>query len=427
MNTAEKARLAHEKAKTEKEAAKEKRKEILKRTLVISLVIGSAVAFILEAIGASGSSFAAITMQKITFYISIGFFLADAAIVFIFPNRLLEINNFTKFFRIAAALLGIATFVMGCVTIGSGRLAFEVKSSFYDEQYGVLYVELDNGFTVWEIDPNEENVLILAKHDGVAVTGVSKDAARNNSKIKTLTFAPNGSYELENTAFRDSSLTAISFGDNSHFTFHDEVFANCRRLATVNCGSRSTLTFEGKNSFKDCLALSEFHVNDSKLVINTTLDIDCDKTLFGEETNAVIYVNGGDTSYIADNVGGIVVGKNSSVTLAHYSYGGWPNCPVHVGTYRFEEGFDFDGSTLFTMELQNYVLVQQRNYLPLADEIYLPTSVTYIPDNFFGDKGDGCKVYYAGSAEDWEKLSIGENGNENYNNGKITMIYDYAE
>lgn len=402
---------------------------LLLYTLVVLLLIGSAVVFILEIVGTSSTSLAAINMVKTTFYVSIGFLVIDAVIALLFPGKHLRRNAFTNVLKIAAALLGIATIVVGWITISEGRLSLDTKSSFYDEQYGVLYVELDTGFTAWEIAPEAEDVLILSEHDGLPVTGVHENAARNNSKIKTLTFTPQGNYELGKAAFKGCPyLTIVSFGEDSRFTVHEDVFADCKRLTAVDCGSHSTFTFERSNSFaknnsfEGCPALSEFRINNSKLIVNTILDIECDNMLFGGETNAVIYVSGGETSYISDNVGGIVVGKDSSVVVVHYS----DDIPVHVGTYRFEESFDFDGSTLFTAELVNWVFVQNLDYFALADEIYLPASVTYIPDNFFGDKGDGCTVYYAGSAEDWARLPIGNSGNDNYNNGKVKIVYDYV-
>ena len=64
--------------------------------------------------------------------------------------------------------------------------------------------------------------------------------------------------------------------------------------------------------------------------------------------------------------------------------------------------------------------------------MYIPKSVTSIPDSFFGDKlfsYNEVKVYYAGSEEEWNNVSINSTNNSNYTNGKVKMIYNtpYSE
>ena len=394
---------------------------------IFFVVLG--VVFALEIVGAAGNSFATIVMQQVTFYISIALFVADLVFFILMCNETIDVDDHeysAVIYKVISAVLGVALFVMGCVTLGMGRLSFSVKSTYYDETNGVVYAELDTGYTVWEIKPEQENVTILAELDGLAVTGVHDGAAKNNNKMKTLTFAEDGIYALGSGSFAAcSALTEIHFGGSSGSHIWKEVFKNCQRLTNVDCGTDNELIFDDWNAFADCPRLAEFHVNDSKLVLNTTLDIDCDKTLFGGETNAVFYVNGGDTSYIADNLGGVVVGKNSKAAVAHYTNNDGSIDHVTVGSYRFEEGFDFAGSTFFTVAMHNYVFKQEIIYQALADEIYLPSSVTYIPDNFFGNEGDGCTVYYAGTQEQWEALEVGQNGNDNFlKKDKVSVFYN---
>ncbi len=449
-NAAEKAREARVRMEAAKLALKEARREKISsifhnifslNTLSFLILIGSAILFVYQAMGASGMDNSSLQMQKITFYVGIGAVVLDAIFIFVgfCDDTRLQIVLIT-----GHIIMCIALFVLGCVGLFSGRMF--LNALYYDETNGVTYAEQGDGCVVWSIDGSKENVTILAEYNGHPVIKVNNRVAKGNTKLKTLTlssnseltldesafencssltevfFAPNGDYVLGKESFVGcSALTNLSFGDSSEFHIWKRVFAECNRLTNVDCGTSNVLYFDEWNAFENCTRLTEFHVNNSRLVINEELNFNCDKTIFGGATNATIYVSGGDTSYIADSVGGIVIGMNSNIGFALYVD------DINVGICRFEEGFDFARSNLFTAKVQTHFFYHSTDYQAFANEIFLPASVTFIPDNFFGDYGDGCKVYYAGTEEQWKALKIGENGNSNYSNNKVTVVYEYSE
>ena len=66
----------------------------------------------------------------------------------------------------------------------------------------------------------------------------------------------------------------------------------------------------------------------------------------------------------------------------------------------------------------------EAEYLAFAAQIYIPVSVTSIPERFFGDAGEGCTVYYAGAREQWENITVAAGNNGNFTNGKVSVICD---
>ena len=390
--------------------------------LLALFLIACAGTFVLEAVGASGSNYFSIVAQQVTFYISLALFLADLVIFICICNGTLDIDDYGSAqvtYGVFSAILGIALFVMGCVTLGMGRLSFHIKSTYYDEANGVVYAEIDTSYTVLEIRPVKEDVIVLSECDGLAVTAVHEKAAKGNSVMKTLTFAPGGNYTLNNECFANcAALDSISLGANSGFHIENRAFADCGRLAVFDCGTGNSVAFEGgEEVLKNCARLAEFRVNNSTVLVNLKDGSASDPLL---KLKPTLYLSGGKISNI-HSFGDLVIGKNSTLDLQRYY-----DLPK---TCHFEEGFDFDGSTLTNRHVYGtgfLWLNEQVDYYPLAEQIYLPSSVTHIPDNFFGDKGTACTVYYAGTPEQWAQITIGPNGNKNYDEGKVTMNYNYA-
>ena len=84
----------------------------------------------------------------------------------------------------------------------------------------------------------------------------------------------------------------------------------------------------------------------------------------------------------------------------------------------------------FAGKLMNYrnngVLQEKIMAVALANKIYVPRSVTQIPEYLFGDTGEGCTVYYEGSESEWNALidSLPETGNKNYGEGRVSVKFD---
>ena len=85
----------------------------------------------------------------------------------------------------------------------------------------------------------------------------------------------------------------------------------------------------------------------------------------------------------------------------------------------FSPGFDFtEGEwTRRKVDLEGKMV-----YYPFATDIYLPSSVTNIPANFFGTVGE-CQIHYGGSPSSFKKIEIEEAGNDNFFEGKVEILY----
>ncbi|MGN0813025.1 MAG: leucine-rich repeat protein [Candidatus Coproplasma sp.] len=354
---------------------------------IVSVILG-AITFALELGGMFIYSNAGLMLVKVMFFISIAVLIA-LLVAFIFhvyvcANYEGEVRDVVGW--IATAIIGVAIIVLGIVTLASGRMAF--KSITVSEQYGVVYVETKTEYQVWKIEDKVEDVVIMSEIDEKRVTKIRKRASKGNESIRTLSFEV-GSMTIEKGAFSDCGrLTTVTFADNSEY-------------------------YLGQYAFSGCINLKEFNVGSA---IVKPIDTNSDDYFIGTHPQT-IKLNGGSIE-LMDSVGTIICDNNSSFTVKEYYD------PVYVDTVVFVDGFDFsDEKEYYNYHTTDFFL-SKRSYTAVAKTIYIPSSVTYIPDYLFGDEGEGCKVYYAGSAEDWAKLSIGTTGNSNYSNGKVKMEYN---
>lgn len=103
-------------------------------------------------------------------------------------------------------------------------------------------------------------------------------------------------------------------------------------------------------------------------------------------------------------------------------------------TAVFEEGYDFsdeiycrnkyswDNGKIFSNAVEIY-------YLPIAQTIYLPKSITYICDRFFGNTlvEDNLTIHYAGTEDEWNKIKISDENNGNLKSATIVYNSIYTE
>ncbi|MGN0813024.1 MAG: leucine-rich repeat protein [Candidatus Coproplasma sp.] len=339
---------------------------------VVGILLG-VITFALELVGLLVYTSVALSMLKVIFYVSIAIIIL-LIVVFGFgiSDELFGIWGIS-------GILVIALITIGIVTLAGGRLGF--KSFTVSEQYGVVYVETKTEYRVWKIEDKVEDVYIMTSIDGKNVTEINKKAARGNEKIVSLTFEE-GNLIIGKNAFKDCGrLETISFADNSKYTLDDGVFEGCIRLKEIDAGSAeiSNLSASG---------------------------------------NATLKIDGGNVSS-SSSMNTVIVSNNKSV----FSFGKYVD-PVTPKTVVFEDGFNFGDGTYESYYYTTGFFTKTYHYTSIGQTIYLPDTITTIPDYFFGDEGSSCKVYYAGSAEDWAKLSIGSTGNSNYSNGKIKMEYN---
>lgn len=387
----------------------DERDEIILNVMYISLITLSVLSLAAQILGIFILNDTFLLIQKIGFYVSIAAVVGVIAMYIIDKAELL--NEFLEdhvALTVVTTILGVAVLAMSCVTLFSGWLG--IKSFYIDRINGVTYAEQKTEFVVWDIDEGYENVVIQSSYGGIHVGQVRKNAAKNLFSLQTVEFS-DGDMIIQKGAFKNCSrLTEIKFGSNSNYEIAKSAFAGCRMLASVDCGEGSYLRIAYK-AFEDCLNLENFYVRSSNVEIYDPSDgWELDYIVFGNN-KVVIHVDGGSYSELHENVGGLVIGNKSSLEMND----------VRVGKVVFQDGFDFDQSKLNNKQWEGNAFSGEFHPCCFGDVIYLPASITYIPDNFFGEVGNGCVVHFAGTQEQWDSLAIGKNGNSNYTSGKVTV------
>lgn len=355
----------------------------------------------------------------------VGFFASFAVLLgVIFARRVIRRYGYFPKNRMGYTILVILCLIallLSGFTAIRGDLG--TKSYYVDYANGVVYAEKNNEYVVEKVLNTRTDVTVNTMYDGKHVGKVSSWAARNNSSMVTLTIEGDGDLEIKKGAFKGCSrLAEVTFNsNNATYTIGKQAFASCHQLKDFTCGNTNELTVK-KNAFKECPALTTFNVGSSTVIANT--EHDWFTPIFGGGTKAVVHVDGGKISYLADSVGGLVIGNKSVVEISATENYNNKSLVFNAGTVVFVDGFDFNGSTFVLASVGTRMFKEVIFYHPFGDDIYLPASITYIPDNFFGDDGSACRVHFAGTQEQWNSLTIGSSGNSNYTDGKVNVEYN---
>lgn len=314
-------------------------------------------------------------LLKIGFYGGIGVLVLCIACGFFSILQSGRAGKYGLAVNVTGAVLLLA---MGIATLSLGMLG--IRSFYYDSENGVAYAERSDHYEAYRF-ADLETATVSDRVNGILVQNVHNKAGKNKRNIKTVVFRN----------------TDLSVGDNA--------FENCVRLETVRFEGEGSYTF-GNSVFMGCTALMTFDVGDA------TVEGSGDGMIFGESTYATVTVKDGSFSCNSRLAGVRVTGNDASVTL--YAM------PQKA---EFEDGFDF-GAGSFTVTQLSGFWNDQRTPMPFASEIYLPSSISSIPANFFGNGGSSCIVRYAGSRTDWDlRVSIDPVGNSNLKNGAVKLFF----
>lgn len=267
--------------------------------------------------------------------------------------------------------------IMGIFSIINNR--FNIKSVYYDSEQKVAYYETKKGYKVAKKIDNAD-VIIYGEINGKAVTKIS---SKFGSSVQTITFQ-GGNWELKKKQF--SNATALK-----------KIIINDAELNVA------------RKTFKNNDYLKEVYINNGTLKTSFAkayYQYDESKTDIFIGSNVCIYLNNSSLIGLADRIALLEMSGSSNINVSSKSIAG----KVVIKDDAVLGESSISGNT------------------PISYLIYLPVSIDIIPDNFFGSDqwngGKEIKVYYEGTEEDWNKISIGAIGNQNYYRGSVKIIYN---
>ena len=444
MNALEKARLAKEAERQEKEAKRAAKKfDIFGISMIlvaIGIVIFTVTTIINECKGLSTLNNESLNKLKTSFYISLAIIAIGVglAVLSYFVGKKIDYNANKRYYKASYgdricgrvhyefekksllhyipgglnALAAVANLVMVIITIFSGKLG--IVEYYENENDGIVYAQTRNQFKIMGVNKDVNEITIRGEVNGFYLDTIKKGTIKPSKDVKTVNFV-DGDINFGKKAFAGwSNIEVINFDENS-YNMDSFVFKDAIKLKEVNVGAAS-------------ITISTEYVSWGTYS-STVYD-----NIFGGITNATITVNGGKLYYLSDSVNTYKIGNNSEVVIVNsYEDASYKNNSGYAVNKKLVllDGFTFDNSILvnsfntkmFGFELQFY---------PFAYTMYIPKSVTHIPDSFFGDRlfsYNEVKVYYAGSEAEWNNVSIDSTNNSNYTNGKVKMIYNtpYSE
>lgn len=287
-----------------------------------------------------------------------------------------------------------------CLFLSVFALCSCTEMKYDDLENGIRYTK-DKGedsFVIAKyLDDLPENLLIRGTINNCPVSGFDPGSFDSNNhdttKVKHMTFEASKKFEA---TFNFKNLIDITMPDSGNFniTVKSE---NLKELklngASVTCSLQSSRTIDAAIEGGYLSNLTPFGVMKIK------------------KNSVVETVNSSNSSY-----------KNN------YDFSN----EIAV----FEDGYNFSDETYCrnTFEYKKYdffgnLKEEEYRYLPFANIIYIPKSVTYISDRFFGNETPKKEIelHYEGTEEEWKNVRISNDNNDNYS--KVKMYYNstYSE
>ena len=302
-------------------------------------------------------------------------------------------------------LSGIAG-IAGIVVMVPLFAYMNIQNYYTDETGGIVYAEVADGYEIFDVVDGASEIIIEGRIGNLNVTSMKSDIFQENKNITSLTFR------------------------GGNLTIKKESFLNCYNIEKVTFDAYNYTIL--RNAFKGCTGLKEFNVG--KATITTDIDNPNEYTyrpesdIFGGETQATVIVDGGKIKYIVDSVKKYIIGNGSEIHTWVYEKNEGKNVYVDNNTVVFTDGVNFD-ETVFYVYIQKGLSLTKYVSYPVGYTIYIPSSVTNIPNNFFGDETHlgNITINYAGTSEEWNNITVSDNGNSNLNNAKINYKTSYQD
>lgn len=292
--------------------------------------------------------------------------------------------------------------VLGLSLLGADNLTVQDVYCHTDQ---TVYYEYKNDYKLKRIG-DASDVIILSEINGKAV----KEAAEFcTSTTQSLTFV-GGEWSLSKNDFSNAKMLKNLTIDGSDISVAEKTFENCAQIREV-------------------------HINNGTLRVSISDDAIAKKDdswdIFHNSDVSVYLKNGSlinltDDLKLLDVSGASGVDINLRVSAESGGYGhGTPYFRVEKAT--FHEDVDFSHA-VYKRNAISYWL-QTDAYYPISNCIYLSQNTKELPDYFFGEEMDDeigqIKVYFGGTQEEWNSIIVGNTGNQNFFDGRVSVVYEY--
>ncbi len=214
---------------------------------------------------------------------------------------------------------------------------------------------------------------------GKPVISIGDEAFRNRTSLTSITI-PDSVTSIGDYAFSEcTSLTSITIPD-SVTSIGEWVFSVCSSLTSITIGN--SVTSISYYAFYDCTSLTSITIPDSVISIDKFAFLDCTSLTSITIGNSVTSIGG----YAFEGCTSL-----TSITI--------PDSVTSIGYHAFS------GCDSLT-------------------SIIIPDSVTSIGDHAFYRCSSLTDVYYSGTEEQWNNISIASSGNNYLKNATIHFNYE---